>query len=134
MTPLKPHESELIDKLIELGTSNALIRDISSVLPFIPLDGWFTSISLRKRMYPDKGFTRKELSKVSQALSSIYHRTQLLNRQEKRKLYFHHVHKRHISHWAYQLNFDYIRSIIPNPDEVAAIEEKANRILTENPE
>lgn len=116
MIPTKDQQA-LIDRLDQSGLSSALIRDFSMILPYIFNEDWHTSISLRKRMRPDSNFTRKELSKLSQALYSLYHNTKLLQRREKRKLYFHHYHHKHISHWAYTLNWEYLSTIMPNPEE-----------------
>ncbi len=64
----------------------------------------------------DISYTRKELNRLSSALANVYHNTELLKRQEKRRIYNRHQHTRHISHWAYQLNWEYLSTIMPNPE------------------
>ena len=116
MKLLNTDQQALIEELDQMGLAPSVIRDFSGILPFIFNEQWHTSISLRKVMRMDNSYTRKELSRVSSALSNIYNNTQLLKRQEKRKLYFRYWHHRHISHWAYQLNWEYLTTIMPNPE------------------
>lgn len=92
----------LID-ISKLGLTPALSRDLSMVLPFLESGDWFTSISIAKSMYSDGSYYRKEIIKVSTILSNIFHKTNLLERHEKRKIYFHGKHKKHNSLWAYRL-------------------------------
>jgi len=109
-------QQSLIERLDQMGLASSVIRDFSGILPFIFNEQWHTSISLRKVMRMDNSYTRKELSRMSSALSNIYHNTELLKRQEKRKLYFRYFQPRHISHWAYTLNWEYLSTIMPNPE------------------
>jgi hypothetical protein len=111
-----PHQQALIDALDESGLSPALMRDLTMILPFIFNEDWHTSISLRSVMRNDNSYTRKELLELSQKLYNIYAKTKLLKRQEKRKLYWHHNHHKHVSHWAYTLDWTYCATIVPDPE------------------
>ena len=128
MTLLDDNQKKLIQKLDDIGLTSSVMRDFSSLLPFIFNEQWHTSISLRAVMRMDNSYTRKELSKVSNMLSNIYHNTKLLERREKRKMYFRFWQNRHISHWAYRLDWEYLSSIMPNPeeDEMNQIEAQRN--------
>lgn len=129
MKPLSQDNKLIIDRLSEMGLSNSCVRDISNILPFIVPDQWFTSISLRKQMSKDFSFTRKELSKLSTALSNLYNNTNLLERKEKRRLYFRFNMKHNTSHWAYRITSQAIINIMPNPELDEILKERANRLF-----
>lgn len=88
--------------------TNAQMRDWSMIRQFIESGGWWTSIKLAKAMYSDGNFTNREIKKVSSILSKLFHDTSLLERQEKRRIFFNNIHKRHLSTWAYRLNINLI--------------------------
>lgn len=125
-------QQALVEKLDQMGLASSVMRDFTGILPFIFNEQWHTSISLRKVMYMDKSFTRKELKRLSNALSNIYHNTELLKRREKRKLYFRYWQPRHISHWAYTLNWEYLSTIMPNPEIEEYNKLKAQQIFEES--
>jgi len=129
MQPLSQDNKLIIDRLSDMGLSNALIRDFSNILPFIVPDQWFTSISLRKQMSKDFSFTRKELSKLSTALSNLYMNTNLLERKEKRRLYFHFNMQHHTSHWAYRITSQAIINIMPNPELDEILQARAHTLF-----
>lgn len=93
--------------------TNAQIRDWSMIRQFIENGEWWTSIRLAKAMYSDGNFTNREIKRVSNILSNLFHNTSLLERKEKRRIYFNNIHKKHLSTWAYRLN----RNLITESNE-----------------
>ena len=87
-----------------LNLTNAQARDFNMILPFMETGEWVTSISLARRMYENGNYWRKEIAKISTKLSRLFHFTNLLVRMEKRRIYFHNIHKRHTSFFAYKIN------------------------------
>lgn len=92
-----------------LGLTNAQTRDFSMIQPYLETGNWVTSISLARTLYLIGDCPRKDIKRLSNILSNLYHNTNLLIRRERRRMYFHLIHKKHLSTWAYKLNPEIIR-------------------------
>lgn len=116
MLPLNPQQQEVMQRLDQLDLAPSVKRDFSMVLPWIWNEIWHTSVSLRKVMRTDNNYTRKELSRLSSALSNVYNNSELLERQFKRNIYNRFWTFSNTSNWCYRLNWQYLAQIMPNPE------------------
>lgn len=100
--------SQLIN-VQRLNLSKANTRDLSSILPFIEQGNWVTSISLAKMMYATGEYNTAYVKKASAILSKLYHEAEVLERKEKRQIYFHNVMRNTTPTWAYRLKRDLVK-------------------------
>lgn len=100
--------SQLID-VERLRLSKANTRDLSAILPFIENGSWVTSISLAKMMYSTGEYSGAYVRKASRILANLYHDAGVLERKQKRKIYFHNVMRNTTPTWAYRLKQDLIK-------------------------
>lgn len=99
----------MLIEINRLNLTNSQARDFSMIQPYLEYGNWVTSISLARILYMEGHYSKKEISRLSRILSNLYHNTNLLIRKEKRRMYFHLIHKKHLSTWAYKLNPDIIK-------------------------
>ena len=91
-----------------LNLTPAQTRDFEMIQPFIENGGWFTTTSLAQKLYRSGNYWKKDISKLSNKLSNLYGKTDILERKASRKLYFKGVRKL-ITTWAYRIKPELIK-------------------------
>lgn len=90
--------------ITNLGLTPAIERDLSMILPFMETGEWQTSQTIRIAMMQNHSHFRKQMMKVSGIMAKLYHYTDLFDRKEAGRIYFHGRHKRSKPLWGYRLN------------------------------
>lgn len=99
-------DNQLIDIDRIPNLTPAQRRDFGMVKPYMENGNWVTSITLAKAMYQISDLSRKEIAKCSSILSKLFHNTDLLQRREKRKIFFQHITGKHAVTFAYRIDPD----------------------------